>query len=106
MRTAAALLVGCLSAALAAPLAAQVKKPGEAEFRRLDELIAEDYQTVPATGGGTVFGMRGPDDLFLCFLADTPDMQAERQKVILGALKDDKAERTVPNIPLVCVKTE
>jgi hypothetical protein len=91
-------------AALAGAAAAQ--EAGRAEFRTVGELAGDGFATVPASAGNAVFGMRKEAEIYLCFLADTPALQSERQRAILAWMDDGEAPREVPNIPLVCVLTE
>ena len=90
--------------ALAGPLSAQDQT--FSQFRKLSSLAEEGFETIPAQGGGAVFGMRKEADIYLCFLDDKPTLQAERQRVISENSSGDSENRTLPNIPVVCVKTE
>lgn len=77
------------------------------EFAFSSELAAQGAEIVPASGaGGSVYGMRLEDDVYLCFLADVPDAQAERQWVIVRSMGGEGAARTLPNIPVVCILTQ
>ena len=77
------------------------------EFQFSSELAAQGAEIVPASGaGGSVYGMRLEDEVWLCFLADVPDDQAVRQRVIVGAMGVEAAERSLPNIPVVCILTQ
>ena len=77
------------------------------EFQFSSELAAQGAEIVPASGaGGSVYGMRLEDEVWLCFLADVPDDQAVRQRVIVGAMGEEAAERALPNIPVVCILTQ
>ena len=80
---------------------------GSSEFAFISDLIAEGGEIVPASGaGGSVWGVRREDDVYLCFLADVPDAQERRQGVIVGAMGDEAAPRELPNIPVVCILTQ
>ena len=56
--------------------------------------------------GNAIYGMRRETDQYLCFIADQGDDQAERQRVLLAELAGEKPQRTVPNIPVVCILTQ
>lgn len=75
-------------------------------MRTVAVLVAEGHESVPASGANAVFGLRGDAGIYMCFLADTPELQSERQARILEILSGDAEDREVPNIPLVCVLTE
>jgi hypothetical protein len=50
--------------------------------------------------------LRDGTDLYLCFLADTPELQAERQQVLVDWLAGEAEERTLPNIRVACILTQ
>ncbi|WP_131618172.1 hypothetical protein [Roseivivax marinus] len=79
---------------------------GRSDMRTVAVLVAEGHESVPASGANAVFGLRGDAGIYMCFLADTPELQSERQARILAVLSGDAEDREVPNIPLVCVLTE
>ena len=95
---------GALGAFLAfAPAAAT--EAGRADFAFVSELSADGFEPFAASGvAKSLLGMKKGDDMFLCFLADSKTMQAERQEVLLGYLQGGSTEREVPDIQVVCVR--
>jgi hypothetical protein len=86
---------------------------GRSDMRTVAVLVAEGHESVPASGANAVFGLRGDAGIYsgdagiyMCFLADTPELQSERQARILAVLSGDAEDREIPNIPLVCVLTD
>lgn len=45
-------------------------------------------------------------DFYLCFLADSRDVQAQRSQALIDEFGGKSPDRTVPNIPVVCVLTQ
>ncbi len=75
--------------------------------KTLKELFNQGYTTIPTSGAAKeIFGMQRGKEVYLCFLADTEELQKERQKILLDYIDDSEKTREVPNIPLICVKVE
>jgi hypothetical protein len=69
--------------------------------------MAERAAPFPTSGvGNAIYGLRMGEDLFLCFIADTPTAQSARQSTLVGAIGGEAVDPAVPNIPVLCVKTE
>ena len=47
--------------------------------------------------------MKKASEMYLCFIADTPELAVERQEKLLAELAGDPTDREVPNIAVVCV---
>jgi hypothetical protein len=80
---------------------------GESDFRFASDLSSEGFTPFATSGAGnTIFGMQRGTDQHLCFIADQSDDQAQRQRVLLAELAGEEPDRTVPNIPVVCILTQ
>ncbi|ETX14578.1 hypothetical protein OCH239_02875 [Roseivivax halodurans JCM 10272] len=90
--------------AFAGPLLAQDQNLSQ--FRNLSSLAEEGFETIPVQGGGAVFGMRKAAEIYLCYLEDKPALRADRQRVISEYSSGQSENRTLPNVPVVCVKAE
>jgi hypothetical protein len=96
-----------VAASLAGAGVAGAADPGRAEFARSSDLVRAGFAPFAVSGAGNaLFGLQRGPELYLCFLADTPAAQADRQGVLVAAITAGAAERVVPNIPVVCVLTE
>ena len=84
------------------PVAAM--ETGRGDFAFVSELAADGFEPFAASGvAKSLFGMKKGDDMFLCFLADSKTLQVQRQDVLLAYIQGRSKERTVPDIPVVCV---
>ncbi|MFP7673320.1 hypothetical protein ACG74X_08190 [Marivita sp. S0852] len=100
----ASLISGLL--ACAAPMAMAVEV-GMSEYKFASELAADGFEAFGTGGSGnTVFGMTNRSDIYLCFLLDSPTDQSTRQAALLTELDGENEDRSVPNIPVVCVMTQ
>ncbi|WP_298857324.1 hypothetical protein [uncultured Sulfitobacter sp.] len=91
----------------ASAVAASEFEVGESEFRFSSDLALEGFTPFATSASGSaIYGMRRDTDQYLCFIADQGDDQAERQRVLLAELAGEKPQRTVPNIPVVCILTQ
>ncbi|MFK7743458.1 MAG: hypothetical protein AB8B47_00280 [Roseobacter sp.] len=80
---------------------------GESEFVYSSELLARGFAVVPVSGvGNASFGLQQNKEFYLCFIADTGEAQATRQRVILDEIAGESPDRTVPNVPVVCILTQ
>ena len=80
---------------------------GQGDYRFSAELAAEGFMPFATSGSGSaIYGMRRETEHYLCFIADQGDDQAERQRVLLAELAGENPQRTVPNIPVVCILTQ
>ena len=100
-------LVLALGLCSASALDASEFEVGESDFRFSSDLALEGFTPFATSASGNViYGMRRETDQYLCFIADQGDDQAERQRVLLAELAGEKPQRTVPNIPVVCILTQ
>ncbi len=73
-------------------------------FQQLVELGFEPFEV---NGHDLLItGMKKDQDFYSCWLADTPEKNAERQAALLGYMQNGGQLPEVPNISLLCVKTE
>jgi hypothetical protein len=80
---------------------------GSSDFVLSSDLMAAGAEPFATSGTGQVlYGLRDGTDLYLCFLADTPELQAERQQVLVDWLAGEAEERTLPNIRVACILTQ
>ncbi len=101
MRRLAALL------AVLMPVAASALDVGSSDFRYSSDLVADGFTPFAASGSvGALYGLTNADMLYLCFLADSGDAQAERQTTLLAEIRGDAPDKAVPNIPVICVLTQ
>ena len=99
------LAASALILSLAAPAAAI--DVGQAEYRFVAELSAEGFTPFATSASGNAsFGMTNGTDLYLCFIADNLEAQAERQQALIAEINGEGPDRTVPNIPVVCILTQ
>lgn len=100
----------CLASALALGASAAAVlafEPGRSDFVFSSDLANDGFTPFATSGtGSAIYGMRRETDLYLCFIADQGDDQAERQRVLLAELAGETPQRTVPNIPVVCILTQ
>ena len=79
----------------------------ESEFVFVSDLAARGFDPFATSAvGNASFGMTDGSDLYMCFLADSSELQAKRQAVLLAELRGTNQDRTVPNIPIVCILTQ
>ncbi|WP_300583858.1 hypothetical protein [Marivita sp.] len=87
--------------------AAMAYEPGQSDYVFSSDLSAQGFAPFGTGGSGnTLYGMTNGSDIYLCFLFDTPEDQATRQTALLAELAGDAGDRTIPNIPVVCVMTQ
>jgi len=80
---------------------------GESDYMFSSDLLVAGFAPFGTGGAGnTLYGMTDGSDIYLCFLFDTPEDQAARQTALLAELAGEAADRTIPNIPVVCVMTQ
>ncbi|MFP7570795.1 hypothetical protein [Marivita sp. S2033] len=99
---------GVISGLLAfvAPVAMAVEVD-RSEYQFVSDLSAAGYAPFGTGGSGnTLFGMTDGSEIYLCFLLDTPNDQSQRQSALLAELDGGGDDRSVPNIPVVCVLTQ
>ncbi|WP_299558000.1 hypothetical protein [uncultured Sulfitobacter sp.] len=96
-----------LAALASSAVAVHALEVGEGAFRFSSDLSAEGFTPFATSGSGSaIYGMRRDTQQYLCFIADQGDDQAERQRVLLAELAGENPDRTVPNIPVVCILTQ
>ena len=79
----------------------------ESEFRFVSDLASDGFEPFAASSTGKAsFGMKRGNQIYLCFLADTPILSRNRSQVLTQALRDEEATRILPNIPVVCIRAE
>ena len=54
----------------------------------------------------SIFGMTDGESLYLCFSVDQPAEQMQRRQTLIAEVEGQSPDRTVPNIPVVCVLTQ
>ena len=80
---------------------------GESDFVYSSDLAIAGFETFATSGASRdIYGMRKEDDMYLCHLADTPELQQQRQAVLLQEIAGKAPDRTIPNIPVICVLTQ
>jgi hypothetical protein len=94
------------SLALVAP-AVSAFEPDISDYIFSSDLSAQGFAPFGTGGvGNTVYGMSDGSDIYLCFLFDTPEDQSTRQTALLAELAGESPDRSIPNIPVVCVMTQ
>ncbi len=89
------------------PVSAHALEVGEAEYVYSSDLLADGFTPFAVSSvGQAIYGLRNDTTLYLCFIADTGDAQAMRQATLLAELRGEDPDRTVPNIPVVCILTQ
>jgi hypothetical protein len=87
--------------------AAMAYEPGQSDYVFSSDLSAQGFTPFGTGGSGnTLYGMTNGSDIYLCFLFDTPEDQSTRQTALLAELAGTATDRTIPNIPVVCVMTQ
>lgn len=98
-------LVWIVAAAL--PFSASAFEIGESEYVFLSDLAKRGYVPFAVSSKiGASFGMTDGDDPYLCFSLDQPTAQAKRREILIAEVAGQAPDRTVPNIPIVCVLTQ
>ncbi len=99
-----------LAAALAfalVPSVAMAIEVGESDFVFVSDLANQGFVPFAASASGNAtFGMTNGTDLYLCFIADNLEAQAERQQALIAEINGENPDRSVPNIPVVCILTQ
>jgi len=89
------------------PVAASAIDVGDADFVFVSDLAAQGFSPfATSNSGNATFRMTDGIDLYLCFIADNSQAQAERQQALIAEIMGEGIGRTVPNIPVVCVLTQ
>lgn len=97
----------CTLALMLAPVAGQAIEVGESEFRFVSDLAQAGFAPFGTSASGNAsFGMTDGADLYLCFIADNLTAQAERQQVLIAEIAGEEPDRSLPNIPVVCILTQ
>ncbi len=100
-------MLPALFAAALLPGAVSAMDIASSAFRASSALVADGFVPFATSGVGNVlYGLMKDDQLYLCFLADTGDAQAERQATLLAELRGEAPDPAVPNIPVICVLTQ
>lgn len=96
-----------ITAFLAVSTAAYAVDVGSSDYAFSSDLSARGF-TPFGTGGSAneLFGMTDGQDIYLCFLLDTPQHQSARQTALIAELQGRVESRSVPNIPVACVLTQ
>ena len=96
-----------LGAVLCLALPAQAIEVGQSEFVFASDLSQRGFTPFASSASGNAaFGMTDGSDLYLCFIADNLEAQAMRQQVLIAEINGEGPDRTVPNIPVVCILTQ
>ena len=96
-----------IAAAAFAGSAAMAFAPGQSDYVFSSDLLVQGFEPFGTGASGNVlYGMTNGSDIYLCFLFDTPEDQATRQTALLDELAGQAKDRSVPNIPVVCVMTQ
>jgi hypothetical protein len=103
--------LACLGATLVAVIGftapAAAIEVGEADFTFVSDLSAQGFTPFATSASGNAsFGMTDGTDLYICYIADNLEAQAQRQQVLIAEIGGEGPDRTVPNIPVVCVLTQ
>lgn len=86
---------------------AAAQEAGKSQFYYVSDLVIDEFEPFAVSSSANVsFGMRKGSDMYLCFLADSQDLAAERRAIVARAIWDDEASREVPNITVVCVQAQ
>ncbi len=89
------------------PLSASAFEISESEYVFSSDLAKRGF--VPFAVSSALkasFGMTDGDALYLCFSLDQPTAQAKRREALIAEVAGQSPDRTVPNIPIVCVLTQ
>ena len=104
-RLMAALVI--LGATLCLALPARALEVGQADFVFVSDLSSQGFTPFAVSSSGNAsFGMTNGTDLYLCFIADNPDAQSARQQALIAEINGERPDRSVPNIPVVCILTQ
>ncbi|SIO27897.1 hypothetical protein SAMN05444722_1166 [Rhodovulum sp. ES.010] len=96
-----------LIAAAVSPLPTFAAEVGSNPYRYSSELVVEGAVPFATSGAGqAIYGLRKDDALYLCFIADRPTDQNVRQKVLVAEIMGEAGQKSVPNIPVLCVMTQ
>lgn len=77
------------------------------DFRYSSDLLNEGFMPFATSGSGNaIYGMHKGTEMYLCFIMDRGQDQAERQRVLLAELAGEAPDPSVPNIPVACVLTQ
>jgi hypothetical protein len=99
--------LAALGAALCLALPAHAIEIGQSDFTFVSDLAAQGFTPFATSASGNAsFGMTDGTDLYLCFIADNLEAQAERQQALIAEINGENPDRSVPNIPVVCVLTQ
>ena len=96
--------IAVLWAALCLALPVHAIDVGQSEFVFVSDLSAQGFTPfATSASGNATFGMTNGSDLYLCFIADNLEAQATRQQALIAEINGEGPDRTVPNIPVVCI---
>lgn len=77
------------------------------DFVYSSDLAVRGFLPFAVSGTGNAsYGMMKGTEIYLCFIADTSEAQAERQRVLRAEIAGENTTRTVPNIPVACILTQ
>jgi hypothetical protein len=106
MQTKTAPLFPTLALALIAGMG-QAQTVEESEFKYLAELAEAGFEPFALSSSASAsFGMKQGAEMYLCFLADTGELVAQRQAVIGAALQAADAPRRLPNFLVTCIQAQ
>lgn len=78
----------------------------QSEFKYSSELLADGYAPIAASAANAVYGLYKGNEIYLCFVADNINNQNIRQTRLLAEIDGQAVDRTLPNIPVVCLLTQ
>ena len=94
---------GAVALMAAAVSAAAQPVPGRSDFVYVSDLASDGFTPFAASGAGALFGMKREAEMYLCFSLDTETDAAMRREVLSAELQGGAGDRSLPNIPVVCV---
>ena len=89
------------------PVSAFSQQVGTSDFVYVSELASDGFQPFPISGvANASFGMMKNTDMYMCFIADTPENQKKRRTILIESFQDDEKSKEIPNIAIVCARIQ
>ena len=100
-------LLAWIILAAAYPLSVCSFELGESEYVFSSDLTKRGFLPFATSSAiRSIFGMTDGESLYLCFSVDQPAEQMQRRQTLIAEMEGQSPDRTVPNIPVVCVMTQ
>ena len=100
-------LLAWIILAAAYPLSVYSFEIGESEYVFSSDLTKRGFSPFATSSAKrSIFGMTDGESLYLCFSVDQPAEQMQRRQTLIAEMEGQSPDRTVPNIPVVCVMTQ